>query len=71
MLDWKDVPDGFSRTDFRDPKLWRESDGTYRCVVGNRTDDGSGAILLYESADGFTWNFVSVLDRCYNEYGKM
>lgn len=71
VLDWKDVPDGFSRTDFRDPKLWREPDGTYRCVVGNRTDDGSGAILLYESADGFTWDFVSVLDRCYNEYGKM
>ncbi len=65
------LPEGFSRQDFRDPKLFRRSDGTYGCVVGCRTEDGSGAVLLFESADGFSWRFVTVLDRCWNEFGRM
>ncbi len=39
--------------------------------MGDRTDDGSGAILLYTSDDGLNWRFVTILDRSYNEYGKM
>ena len=71
VLDAKDVPEGNSALDFRDPKIWREADGTYRCVVGNRADDGSGAILLFRSGDGFTWEFAGVVDSCRNEYGRM
>ena len=71
VLSGADVPEGFSLHDFRDPKLYRLPDGRFACVVGNRTHDGSGAVLLYESDDGFHWHFVSVLDRSYNEYGKM
>lgn len=71
VLTEDDLPEGFSPVDFRDPKLWRESDGSYACVVGNRTDDGSGAVLLFRSPDGLSWHFNSVLDRCRNEYGKM
>jgi len=71
VLDGKDLPEGFSPTDFRDPKLWREPDGSFQCVVGCRTDDGSGAILLYESKNGTDWHFVTILDRCYNEFGRM
>ena len=71
VLDEKDVPAGFSHHDFRDPKIYRRSDGGFACVVGDRTDDGSGAILLYESEDGLNWRFVTILDRSYNEYGKM
>ena len=66
-----DLPAGFSRTDFRDPKMFRNEDGSYGCVVGCRTEDDSGAILLFESADGLRWRFVTVLDRCYNEFGRM
>ena len=66
-----DIPSGFSLHDFRDPKLLRRPDGGFACVVGNRTDDGSGAILLYESDDGYDWHFVTVIDRSYNEFGKM
>ncbi len=65
------LPEGFSRQDFRDPKMFRRPDGSYGCVVGCRTEDGSGAILLFESADGFAWHFVTVLDRCWNEFGRM
>ena len=71
VLDGNDIPNGFSKHDFRDPKLFRNPDGSFGCVVGCRTDDESGAILYYKSEDGFRWDFVSVLDRSWNEYGKM
>ena len=71
VLDQKDVPHSFSHHDFRDPKMYRRADGGFACVVGDRTDDGSGAILLYTSDDGLNWRFVTILDRSYNEYGKM
>ena len=51
----KDVPAGFSVNDFRDPKIFRNPDGSYGCIVGNRTEDGSGALLIYRSEDGFDW----------------
>lgn len=57
--------------DFRDPKVWREQDGTYYAVIGNRTPDDSGAILLYKSMDGLKWDYVRTLDACHNQYGKM
>ena len=66
-----DVPAGFSVHDFRDPKLFRNPDGSFGCVVGNRSDDGSGAILLFTSPDGFHWKFSSILDRSRNRLGKM
>ncbi len=65
-----DVPQGNSVLDFRDPKIWEE-DGTYFAVVGNRTGDGSGAVLLYRSADALRWEFVTALDASKNEYGRM
>ena len=71
VLTGADVPQGFSVNDFRDPKLFRNADGTFGCVVGNRTEDGSGAILLYKSNDGFKWEFDTILDRSYNEFGRM
>ncbi len=71
VLTGDDLPEGGSAIDFRDPKLWREEDGTYRAVIGNRTGDDSGAILLYHSADCFHWEFVRTLDRSCSRYGKM
>ena len=43
-------------TSFRDPKIWREADGTYSAVTVALTEDGSGAAVLFQSKDGF--------DRC-------
>lgn len=70
VLDGSDLPDGSSVIDFRDPKIWKDGD-TYYAVVGNRQADDSGAILLFESKDAFDWKFVTILDACRNEYGKM
>ena len=71
VLDEKDLPEGASRKDFRDPKMWRKKDGSYCCVVGNRPADGSGQILLYTSPDGFKWSFKKVLAANCNRIGKM
>ena len=65
------LPEGASKIDFRDPKIWKEKDGTFRCVVGSRPADGSGQILLYSSKDGFSWNFEQILIQNKNRFGKM
>ena len=71
VLTQKDLPEGFSKFDFRDPKIWREADGTYSVVTVCLAEDGSGAAALFQSKDGFDWHFVTVLERCNNQYGKM
>lgn len=64
------LPEGDSREDFRDPKIWKE-DGRYYVVAGNRNADGSGQIVLFYSDDLKKWSFGSVLEKCNNELGKM
>ena len=71
VLDSSDLPEGGSRTDFRDPKIWKKTDGSYCCIVGNRPADGSGQILLFTSANGFDWTFKKVFAENRNRYGKM
>lgn len=64
------IPAGSSVLDFRDPKIWADGDTIYM-VVGNRADDGSGQILMYKTMNLKQWEFVTVLDKCDNRYGKM
>ena len=70
VIDHTIVPEGGSSIDFRDPKIWREN-GMYRAAIGNRSEDGSGAILLYKSVDAFHWEFEGVLAASHNQYGRM
>ena len=65
------IPDGGSLHDFRDPKIWQLDDGSYRLVVANRGSDKNGRILLYESADGFSWTFRKVLLENDGRFGRM
>ena len=71
VLTEKDLPEGASKVDFRDPKIWKGKDGNFYCVIGSRPADGSGQILLYRSKNGFEWEFVSTLAENKNRYGKM
>lgn len=71
VLDGNDLPEGKSRNDFRDPKIWREEDGSYKCVTGCRSKDGNGSILLFRSDDGFKWEFESVLIENDGRFGLM
>ena len=71
VLTEKDLPEGGSPFDFRDPKMWREPDGTYRMVAANDHPEGGGRILLFRSADGFHWSFDSVLAANRGRVGRM
>lgn len=70
VIDSGMIPDGSSKTDFRDPKIWKDY-GKYYVVTGNRASDGSGQILLYESANGIDWNYLEIVDKSDNKFGKM
>ena len=64
------LPEDGSHLDFRDPKIWLE-DGTFYLIAGNRTRNGSGAIRLFESPDALNWHYVTTVDACHSEFGKM
>lgn len=64
------IPEGNSRFDFRDPKIWFEGD-CYYVVVGSRASDGGGEILLYKSCDLENFEYLGVVDASKNQYGKM
>ena len=71
VLDKAALPEGGSKYDFRDPKLWRKQDGSYLCVTGNCTAAHDGQILLYSSPDGFRWKYEKILAANHERFGKM
>lgn len=71
VLNVEDLPENGSRFDFRDPKIWREEDGTYRCVAGNCDEDHDGQILLCSSGDGFKWKTEKILIKNNGRFGRM
>ena len=44
ILTEEDLPEGGSRYDFRDPKIWQEEDGTYRALIANDFEQESEII---------------------------
>ena len=50
-------PDGVNSTDFRDPYVWRQDD-RWQMVIGAGMEDGDGALLLYESKDLLSWQYL-------------
>lgn len=66
-----DLPAGALDTDFRDPKIWQEPDGSFRVVLASDRGDGTGQILLYRSGDARKWELVSVLDQSDGKLGGM
>ena len=65
------VPEGGSRVDFRDPKIWQEEDGTFYAVASNANAEGNSSILLYKSQDALHWEFCSVIDSSCKKLGWM
>ncbi|MDL2318111.1 GH32 C-terminal domain-containing protein [Eubacteriales bacterium OttesenSCG-928-A19] len=58
VLGAKDLPEGFSDVDFRDPKLMKTADG-YRVIIAGRNEQG-GCQLLYTSKDLKSWTFAGI-----------
>lgn len=55
---------------FRDPKVWKHND-YYYCVLGSRTKDHIGQILLYRSTDLLDWEFLNVAAKGDRNLGYM
>ena len=70
VIDGNQLPEGFSREDFRDPKIWFE-DGSYFLVAGNRKSDGLGQVVLFRSSDLKDWQYVTALAENDGTYGTM
>lgn len=72
VLTVNDIPEECCAKDFRDPKIWWDSEKQrYLAVAGVRVADGSGAIPMFSSENGVAWNYVTMLDYCRNRYGRM
>lgn len=71
VIDESQLPEGGDRFEFRDPRIWKAEDGTYRCVAGNCDGDRDGQILLYSSKDALHWDFEKILLRNHDRFGKM
>ena len=70
VLSSRDVPEEGSISDFRDPKIFRMDD-SYKALVVNRTADGTGAVLVYDSMDALSWSFKGTLLANNGRYGSM
>ncbi|WP_223702116.1 glycoside hydrolase family 32 protein [Sutcliffiella deserti] len=55
---------------FRDPKVWQHN-RNYYCVLGSRTKEHIGQVLLYQSHDLVEWNFMSVMAKGEGNFGYM
>ena len=66
------LPEGFIAWDFRDPKVWFEDkEDCYYAIIGARTRENGGAVVLFRSEDLLDWEYVSTLDSSRNAYGYM
>ncbi len=67
LLRNSDYPD-FCSCHVRDPKVWKEGE-VWKMVLGARTLDDKGCVLVYESADLINWKYTG---KVYKEgYGYM
>ena len=58
VLTEADLPEGGSRYDFRDPKVWQMPDGSYRALVANDFEQDSASVL-----SGMTGEPIEGLDE--------
>lgn len=59
----RELPAGYMLCDFRDPKVWREADGVYYCVLAVRNEKRRGEIVMFRSEDLVRWQFHSSVYR--------
>lgn len=71
VLTEADLPNGGSRFDFRDPKVYVNKDGTYNCLIANNRIDHGGQFLLYSSEDAIHWKYVKIFAENNYRIGLM
>ena len=55
----------------RDPKIWREADGSYAMVLGAQRDNHTGAALYLTSVDTREWQLQGEIDCALPDFGYM
>lgn len=68
LLSNADYPENMS-CHVRDPKVWKQ-DGKYYMVLGARTKNDVGELLIYESEDKYHWTHINVI-KTAEPYGYM
>uniref|UniRef100_A0A2A4K6T7 Sucrose-6-phosphate hydrolase n=1 Tax=Heliothis virescens TaxID=7102 RepID=A0A2A4K6T7_HELVI len=56
--------------DFRDPKVWKNGD-YYYVVMGSKTSDEKGRVILYRSKDLGFWEYFSEIGKSNGDLGYM
>lgn len=64
------LPEGSSKVDFRDPKIWKDESGFWS-LVGSKDSEGSGQLALFHSDDALDWKYIKMIDFNHNQYGEM
>jgi len=62
VVDAEKLPEGASKKDFRDPKVF-EANGIYYMVLGSNDNNNNGQAILYKSNDLIDWEFVNILAK--------
>lgn len=65
-----DVKTEFCKTDFRDPKIWKDGN-TYYCAAVIKKTDNNGAIALFTSTDLINWQYKNIIAETKGEMGGM
>ncbi|MGY3743474.1 glycoside hydrolase family 32 protein [Leuconostoc inhae] len=56
------LPPADNASDFRDPKIWQHNDKWY-VVIGSKSNDGLGRVLLYRSDNLTDWQYLGPLAK--------
>ena len=68
----KELPADCEISDFRDPKLWIEQDGTYSAILASRDRRTQlGKLLLFQSENAGEWHYVSTILANDGRFGRM
>lgn len=68
IIKTEDIPDGYSKVHFRDPKVFKNGDLYYLLITSSK--DEIGQLLLFKSPDLKKWEFVgSVIKEKFNMRG--
>lgn len=65
------LPAGYSKFDFRDPKVFREPNGSFHCVTVGCDERNDGRVILFRSENGLEWEFQSVLAENNGRFGTI
>lgn len=66
----RNLPQGCHNHDFRDPKIWKK-EGQFYAVVGSKSEDNNGQVVIFRSLDLKKWEFVNILNHSQYQYGEM